>query len=270
MTPMGPDRLTLPPDHQQPTFAPITRAMDQHTTLHRDRPGSSRFAQYASRTSIDTAVPTWLCLLMDSFRQYAYNPAEASQQGVVHVSLSHQQAAPRHALARQTQGHTATGNAHIATQSRLPYDYLSAEAFNEAGPSSGMRPTDLRGAGTARTQMPPPPAPQIPRTAASLQQRTSFRPPATPQLQPSGGSHRFVPLTPTRPTGTSNRALLQQAPDQQGPQTQRFSGLPGAQPFTGLGARSSTAGQQQNEGRVSRNPSFAASGGQRTPFLPNR
>ncbi|EPT06033.1 hypothetical protein FOMPIDRAFT_1026888 [Fomitopsis schrenkii] len=185
LTPMGPDRLTLPPDHQQPTFAPHAQVADQRTTPHRDRPGSSRFAQ-----------------------QYAYNPAESSQPGVARVSLSHQQAAPRQAIALQTQGHLSTGHAHTATQNSLSYAYLSAEAFGEAGPSSGIRPTGLRGADIEKTQMPPPPAPQMSRTYPSLQQRASFRPPAAPQLQQSSGSHRFVPPTPNRPTGTSNSALL--------------------------------------------------------------
>lgn len=208
--------------------------------------------------------------LTTSLRQYAYNPAESSQPGVARVSLSHQQAAPRQAIALQTQGHLSTGHAHTATQNSLSYAYLSAEAFGEAGPSSGIRPTGLRGADIEKTQMPPPPAPQMSRTYPSLQQRASFRPPAAPQLQQSSGSHRFVPPTPNRPTGTSSRALPQQTPHQQGPQTQRFSGLSNAQPFTGLDARSSGAGPQQNQGRVSRNSSFAVSGGQRTPFLPNR
>ncbi|KAI0727230.1 hypothetical protein C8Q72DRAFT_841583 [Fomitopsis betulina] len=237
MTPMGPDRLTLPPDHQQPNFAPHTQIADHRATPNRDRPGSSRFVQ-----------------------QYAYNPPEGPQPSAARGSLSHQQAAPRQALTRQAQGHLSTGNAHIATQNALPYAYLNSEAFDDAGPSSGTRPTGFRGTETERAQMPPPPAPQMPRT---LQQRASFRPPATP-LQSSSNSHRFVPLTPNRPTETSGRALLARAPNQQGLQTSN------AQNFTGLGARSSGTGQQQNQGRVSRNPSFAASGGQRTPFVPNR
>ncbi|KAH9842764.1 uncharacterized protein C8Q71DRAFT_219512 [Rhodofomes roseus] len=53
VTPIGPDRLTLPPDRQQPTFAPAAHVPDQVLTPHRDRPGSSRFAQYASFVILD-------------------------------------------------------------------------------------------------------------------------------------------------------------------------------------------------------------------------
>lgn len=259
MTPMGPDRLTLPPDHQQPNFAPHTQIADHRATPNRDRPGSSRFVQCASLISIGIDISLQFSLTTP-LRQYAYNPPEGPQPSAARGSLSHQQAAPRQALTRQAQGHLSTGNAHIATQNALPYAYLNSEAFDDAGPSSGTRPTGFRGTETERAQMPPPPAPQMPRT---LQQRASFRPPATP-LQSSSNSHRFVPLTPNRPTETSGRALLARAPNQQGLQTSN------AQNFTGLGARSSGTGQQQNQGRVSRNPSFAASGGQRTPFVPNR
>ena len=265
MTPIGPDRLTLPPDHQQPMFALNTQAA---TTPHRDRPGSSRFAQCVSCTLIGAApVFSGLSTLMVPLRQYAYNPVEAAQTGVVHGSLSHQQAAPRQALARQVQGNPSTSHAHISTLNRPPYDYLSADAFNEAGPSSGIRPS-------GKTHMPPPPAPQVPRTSSSLQQRASFRPPATPQrpqLQPSSGSRRFVPPTPTRSTGASGRALLQQASNQQGLHTQRFSDLPNVQAFAGVDSRYSSAVQPQQPGQVVRTPSLAmASSGQRTPFLPNR
>ncbi|KZT11348.1 uncharacterized protein LAESUDRAFT_734218 [Laetiporus sulphureus 93-53] len=56
VTPVGPDRLTLPPDHQQPTFTsrrashsddPSQAFQDQSGRQQRDRPGSRRFAQYA-------------------------------------------------------------------------------------------------------------------------------------------------------------------------------------------------------------------------------
>jgi len=253
VTPIGPDRLTLPPDRQQPSFAPVTQAPDQSTTPQRNRPGSSRFVQ-----------------------QYGYQPAHAAHPGVVHASLSHEQAAPRQALARQAQAQLSSGRAHISTQGPS-FNDATAEGYHEAGPSSGsIRPIQgdgFRGAGHDRTQMPPPPTPQMPRT--SLQQRASFRPPATPQLQPSGGSHRFLPPTPVRPreTAASNRALLQQPRNQQVLQTQRFSGPSNMQSFSGLGGRSSGTGQQRNQDLVpgsSRAASFAASGGQRTPFVPNR
>ncbi|KZT68125.1 hypothetical protein DAEQUDRAFT_340492 [Daedalea quercina L-15889] len=235
-TPLGPDRLTLPPDRQQPNFAPLEQAHNQPVILRRERPGSSRFAQ-----------------------QYAYS---ASPPGVMHASMSHQQTAPRQAMARQTQVHLTSGHAHTSTQGP-PFSHSSAERYHQSGPSSGdtrlFQRNDPRGAGTDRTQMPPPPTPQIPRT--SLQQHASFRPPATPQLQPPGGSHRFVPSTPSRPRDppASGRALLQKPHSQQGPQR-----------FSGLGARPSATGQQGLALGPSRTASFAASGGQRAPFMPNR
>ncbi|KAF9818931.1 hypothetical protein IEO21_02469 [Rhodonia placenta] len=232
MTPVGPSRLTLPPDHQQPAFPSHGGShsddilQEQSFRSHAqdalppdtNRPGSRRFAQ-----------------------QYAYMPPPTPQAHATQArTLTYAQAAPtRQAAARQ-----------------VP---------NQA-PVAMLRPPAKPGASNAQrdqVQMPPPPAPQL--RSDTLQQRGSFRPPMTPQQQvgASSNSCRFIPGTGSG--GGSDRFGVQDDS-----QTRRFlpssiqpvnsERFPGATP-----ARSATA-LQRASGVLSRSASMALSGAQQMHF----
>ncbi|KAH9951237.1 hypothetical protein B0H21DRAFT_271215 [Amylocystis lapponica] len=256
VTPVGPDRLTLPADRQQPNLSsrhvhpPRSDGTRQFQALQdgdpaehfqqENRPGSSRFAE-----------------------QYAYAPPQSHQSPSIHMpTLSHAQAAPaRQAVVRQSQGEVRDQEAGRTVTmppppptTRDPRQKFTASAQGSTQQGSGQH----RNQSTAnRMQMPPPPPPQP--------QRGLFRPPATPQppaLASSSSSRRFVP-TPSRPgtttssaPGTSNRLLA--ALRSSG--SQRFSSSASSGSGYPVGGPSSQT--------RSHAASMSMSGGQRMPFVP--
>ncbi|OCH95560.1 hypothetical protein OBBRIDRAFT_745276, partial [Obba rivulosa] len=175
-TPIGPNRLTLPPEHQRPTFpnqSPLHAEETSRDTYRNvgddrapDRPGSSRFAE-----------------------QFAYNPPQAQHgQAMRAPVLSHAQAAPmRQAEARQAAG--GQTRAHTSTVPPPP----AQPTFRNGQAVARQQDT---GRSSSRMQMRPPPTPQ----RKPDQQRAVFRPPVTPQVfaSSSASSQRIVPLTPSR------------------------------------------------------------------------
>ncbi|EMD38551.1 hypothetical protein CERSUDRAFT_105138 [Gelatoporia subvermispora B] len=261
VTPVGPNRLTLPPEHQQPVFnnqsplhagatirEPNGSGGDGRTP---DRPGSSRFAQ-----------------------QYAYNPPQGQQNQAMRTPvLSHTQSAPlRQAVARQTAADHRT-QAHIPTMQPPSAQPMSRNEPRIAGPRDDNRNNN------ARMQMLPPPTPQLQKS--SDQRRGAFRPPATPQpfASSNASSQRFVPQTPSRgrqdagdSVAVSNRFIPQQAGA--GAQLHRSSTLiSGTQRFaasSSFNGSDQDAGQGSSSRMFSRPVSTAVPGdsGQRMPFVP--
>ncbi|TFK55098.1 hypothetical protein OE88DRAFT_999546 [Heliocybe sulcata] len=207
VTPLGPDRLTLPPSQVQPKFSggrqPEQRAnammshgaSNSHTQLSHpgNRPGSSRFMQYVIVLSF--LVSRYFC----RSRQYAYTTNDTA---VLPPVLSHSQAAP----IRQAQNR--------ASQSR----------------PDQLQPQE----GTWRSMLPPPPSGQPKRFKSSLggppRDHLDMPPPPTPQGQAtydrphnpaalhqssSSASRRFVPPAPNQSvsmTPRTNRRFIPSAP----------------------------------------------------------
>jgi len=279
VTPIGPNRLTLPPEHQQPTFssnrASHSDDYPQNQTLEDQargdlpetgRPGSRRFIQ-----------------------QYAYMPPQTPQSKSTSTpTLSYAQAAPtRQTMARQVQDYDQpSGRTHITMMpppmnrdTRGQFQPMRQSPSFAGAPRDQMQRRDT--SASAHQQMPPPSTPQLQRSG--VQQRGSFRPPPPgtplPPASTSGPEHRFLPSTPMRTgagtTGSSsNRFLLQQQQQQQSSEPQRFfsSAQPaGPQRFTTTssgGGPPTAQSANVTTGRVSRTPSIATTGGQRMPFVP--
>ncbi|PCH38188.1 hypothetical protein WOLCODRAFT_161368 [Wolfiporia cocos MD-104 SS10] len=268
ITPLGPNRLTLPPDHQQPSFSSDRASHSDDVSGFHDegegryprpseRPGSRRFTE-----------------------QYAYMPPETPQSKALPPPvLSHAQTAPlRQVLARQTQAH---GGPPVQAHTSMPPPPLpvgrDARDQFRPGPSASAQLSQAQQTReSVSNRMLPPPTPQFQRSG-TLQQRGSYRPPQTSQLQTIGpnSSRLFAPPTPVRPSGniSTNRFLLQQPP--QPPQQhqgtapssgslQRFSSSSVNDP----GPSASLHSGGPNLRAPSRTASVAMSGGQRFPFVP--
>ncbi|KAI0957514.1 hypothetical protein AcW1_005883 [Taiwanofungus camphoratus] len=270
VAPIGPDRLTLRPDHQAPNFAP-RHAQQRDEFMQpqvlqgqnasgypqaRDRPGSSRFAQH-----------------------YAYAPPQTPRTQTMSMpTLTHAQSAPtRQALTRQPHvPATGPGQAHTAMMPPPAVTRDSQAQFQQKPKrdASGSVQQDQSEQSShnanSRIQMPPPQTPLLQRTA--IQQRSSIRPPPTPQLQASESAQRFIPQTPTRagPNPSSGRFLPQQPqrrfqlPSMQSAGPQRFIGS-----VSGPGVISAGNPDSSSSSRApSRAASISISGGQRVPFVP--
>ncbi|CCM02096.1 uncharacterized protein FIBRA_04173 [Fibroporia radiculosa] len=276
VTPIGPNRLTLPPDHQQPTFASnhashrhgddyapmrtIREKVDiENGPPQRDRPGSSRFAQ-----------------------EYAYIPPPSTQSHVVpQLALSHAQAAPaRHALARQA---LVQGGSSLRAQMTMPppphptdrisqtQNFNSQTTISAAGDYNNLQ---HRGQGaTSRSEMPPPPTPRA--QANGVHQRSSFQPTGMPRPVAStpSSSRRFVP--PRAGTSTSGNGHLQQEDllpgrpplPTQSADPSRFLGPESGRAFS-VQHHTSSAGSRAPSSARHGTASLAVSGGQRMSFVP--
>ncbi|THH13930.1 hypothetical protein EW146_g6332 [Bondarzewia mesenterica] len=227
-TPLGPNRLTLPPNHQQPIFSQQRLNPEENSGMghgvaqQRDRPGSSRFVQ-----------------------QYAYVPPQTPQnQG---LSTMQPEAGPSHEL-------------QVRNNSSMPPPPTPVNRGSNGGPSRMQVPLIANQPSSAsrnRAQMLPPtnnfisaqpPSSRfglppgskssaahsipsansnrfiLPSSSGGSLQHSGF----VPQT-PSGGSRRFVPPTPagsrapSRASGTSNGAGSRHNQNQ----NQRMSFVPG-------------------------------------------
>ncbi|KAJ7109504.1 hypothetical protein C8R44DRAFT_679714 [Mycena epipterygia] len=252
VTPLGPNRLTLPPGQQPPSFSsnrveqqdPAAKAHSHsrpppNAGSNHQRPGSSRFAE-----------------------QYSYMPPATPQ---FHPQqLSHSQAAPRRTKQNQEQ-QSSQGQSRAGPPTRFKpaqgplVSSNKANALGRPGQSSTQNQAMHHDA--RQRNMGPPPAPQL------RQQHPTAPPPppsvrrSNPSLPPSNRflppSQRFAPPVPVdqqhfMPSTTSNGA------------TKRFLA-----DDAGSGSRGPLAPAPS-----SRAPSRAAmpnmsGGGQRVPFVPH-
>ncbi|KAJ3557026.1 hypothetical protein NM688_g1699 [Phlebia brevispora] len=261
MTPLGPDRLTLPPSHQQPSF---THRKNQAADVQTDdeyaqanHPGSRRFA----------------------LERYAYVSPTAQKIRATPLPLSHAQSVPmrqgtsRRQLEVNDQPHE---KAHTSTMAPPPTALLNdrsmQQGFRPAAPPHPVRrtvnvPNGPRMMPTAIQQ----PAARHPR------QSGSFRPPPTPVGIPESApsisrhlvestsmnesyadqslqSNRFLPTAAALPT----QRFIPSTPSGH----QRFS-TPAPAPGPGHARLMRT-----NTDLSSRSSSRAAGAGQRMPFIP--
>ncbi|GBE82250.1 hypothetical protein SCP_0406340 [Sparassis crispa] len=234
ITPVGPNRLTLGPDRQQPSFS-----QQSHPSHEDDEFARPRAFQSSSRNANAYSQETDRPGSSRFIRQYAYVPPHTPQsQGILPPVLSHAQAAPaRRAAARQSQG-----------QSREPGSGQTHTPMM-AAPEAGRDPRLQRSMASAllaemeqsthrtrsQLQMPPPPTPQLRRE--TVPQRTHQLPASS-----AGPSQRFMSATPSRSSGN----FLPPRTSQSQSQSQRFF----------------------SSGSISMAQSTSTSGGQRMPFLP--
>ncbi|KDQ61024.1 hypothetical protein JAAARDRAFT_204795 [Jaapia argillacea MUCL 33604] len=243
VTPVGPSRLTLAPDHHPSNFGssrsggPFSDNTPQNpfNTQHfrpqqpTERPGSSRFAE-----------------------QYAYVPSSEPQ---LHApTLSHAQGAP----IRQSQARQAQPFGQMHPQNRKQQVPMPPPP-NIPGQSSKFKPS-LAGPSQDRLQMPPPPTPQNTGHRRPSHSTQSRLPADEPQVaMPS--IRRFVPPTPTNPNRFTS-ASQDHSHQPFVPQTP--SG--GNQRFLPAHSNPPQAGPSRSASRAQALPS---GGGQRKPFIPS-
>ncbi|KAJ7271906.1 hypothetical protein B0H12DRAFT_1091948 [Mycena haematopus] len=232
VTPLGPNRLTLPPGHHHPSLSsnpsedPTSRSHSNSRAplkggLAPQRPGSSSFLQ-----------------------EYSYTPASAQQ---FHPqSLSHNQAAPRQAKQNQNEQPSQAPRATVL-QTRFKPAHTSNKANGAGRPSlQNQNQNQAVHHDSRQRNMGPPPTPQQvrqPLNAPPSTRRTNTSIPLDHRsLAPS---QRFAPPAPVDP--------------------QRFmpstsSGAPQRFPADGTTSRPSA----MPSGRVTN----TTGGGQRVPFVP--
>ncbi|KZP12592.1 hypothetical protein FIBSPDRAFT_936841 [Athelia psychrophila] len=243
VTPLGPSRLTLPPNQDNPLFARSSTSQKVEAQLQQQqRPGSSRFVQ-----------------------QYAYNAPQSSHFQT--QQLSHAQAAP----ARQLQDRNS-----MAMPPPPPPQNQTRAARGSANfkPSTVQRGQPQRAEQTqpttsSRRQMGPPATPQIGSNHAAF--GTSIAQHQAPQLRvprasfiPNAEETRSVAKPSARANGLSNNNN-QFMPPSTGfvPPTptggsKRFLGTPTAVPSSRPPRAYTTTSHNQS-----------GQGGQRKPFVPS-
>ena len=116
-TPVPPDRLTFPPDHQEPNLSRSDDGYQNGTVPQNERPGTSRFKQFV-RQCCHTVNLYWF-----TYRKYTYNPPETlrSRQQVVgshdqtripHPGQSSLQQRQTHRSHHHGHGHAHTHHTH--------------------------------------------------------------------------------------------------------------------------------------------------------------
>ncbi|KAI0798027.1 hypothetical protein C8Q75DRAFT_740350 [Abortiporus biennis] len=235
-TPIGPDRLTLPPSHQQPAYYSSRSdhsddgSRQPYRTSQQNRPGSSRFAE-----------------------QYAFDPAQSQpSSNRFEPQRPESRQDPRHARIQLPTGIARTvpvppildqrEDSAETSNSRIPFP---ADYQRVSGPGS-----------TSKSHMPPPPVPIHQQSAVSRHdQRTSFRPQPVPSRHDTQ-SQPGPPLSTPRSNQSQSQNFQNNRAFTPALQTQRF--IP-----------PSSSRQTFNEGG-SRAPSRMAGGGQsqRMPFVP--
>ncbi|KIM87238.1 hypothetical protein PILCRDRAFT_305306 [Piloderma croceum F 1598] len=257
VTPLGPNRLTIPPGQDAPNFSQQQGPDDSHNAANTNnfqaqmqRPGSSRFVE-----------------------QYAYNPPQTSQFQA--PQLSHTQAAPvRQYQARQAQQRTMMPPPPPPESSRTVRVQGGGSGFKPSASGRSLHPPNLQSNALSsraspersdqnqpvareRRQMGPPPTPQ-----ASIQapNRAAFTPVTTQSQAQSQESYpriqtaSFADLQPSKSSArfsgssSNNRFVPPQA-------------MNGSQRFVAPGLRApsrTTNGSHTSSGR----------GGQRMPFVP--
>lgn len=222
-TPLGPNRLTLPPNQQQPHFGQgqghddpqvqRTRGGYASEPDGRDRPGSSRYAQYGILVSLV------LGLTHAVHRRYAYAPPQTPANDVSNSI----QPGPAPPQARNTMPPPPTPlGAGVSTQdressrfnlasrvpnqpsgSRHPQTHMFPPAgLMQAPHSRAYQQTAISGAivsGQPQSIFPPASSNRLATPSSAPSQRFM---PATP----SGNSRRFLPPTVTQSASRSSRA----------------------------------------------------------------
>ncbi|KAJ7905641.1 hypothetical protein B0H14DRAFT_3542881, partial [Mycena olivaceomarginata] len=238
VTPLGPDRLTLPPGQHPPSLSsntpedPALRSRSHSrappkASLAPQRPGSSRFLE-----------------------QYSYNPPSTQQYHP--QPLSHSQAAPRRAKQNQNEQPSQTAPRGTAPLSRFKPKQGAPSSSNKANgagrPSVQHQGQTMRHDSRQRT-MGPPPTPQ-----QQVRQSTDAPPPSTRRTDTS------LPLN-NRSLPPSQRFAPPAPVDPQHFMPSTSSGVP--QRFT-AGSRATPLG---GSSRAVMNT--MSGGGQRVPFVPH-
>ena len=178
-TPVRPDRLTFPPDHQEPDLSRSDDGYPHDVVPSNERPGSRRFKSFVHRGCRGFQLTL-------VYRRYTYNPPGTSQLR-------------QEAVVAQNQ------TRHISRQDQPPPPLQQHQAHNSRH-RHGHDHTHIRHTHTHRKVMPPPPTPrrhaEMPRSSAMLPPPVSVSntvPSASTPLIPSRNLpvHLSVPMTPT-------------------------------------------------------------------------
>lgn len=238
VTPIGPNRITLPAGHQAPTLsAEKQRHPDQYRQQHsmtasvpgaQSRPGSSRQLQ-----------------------QYAYAPPETSQ--FKSPALTKTQAAPKYFQRTSTQSNTMAN-----TSAQSSGTWVTRQ---ESGRQEGQTPSTRQTSQFSHSGQPP------------LSNLTTLAPPGPPGSKAAQPMQRQVmgpPPTPQRP-GTHLNPLASNANQAAGKPSAGLSTSANRRFVPRPGNIQSGASKQQVQGQqFSRTPRPGLSGsGQRQPFLPS-
>jgi hypothetical protein len=262
VTPLGPNRLTLPPGQHPPSLSSNRALQEEVAHSHSrplaqsgstQRPGSSRFAEYVLSLLTKNAH-IFTSYLND--RQYSYMPPSAPQYHP--QQLTHMQTAPRRAKQNQNQQPSQAQPRAVVPAARFKPAQGPPVSSNRAAapgrPSQAPAENQAMHHEARQRNMGPPPTPQ---------QVRQQQPPAQSSARRSN---------PSRPS--SNRFL---------PPSQRFAPPVLDQqhfmPSTSNGAPQRFVADSGSRGPLaatssSRAPSRAAmvnisGGGQRVPFVPH-
>ena len=166
-TPGRPDRLTLPPDHQEPDLSRSDDGYQHDVVPPNERPGSRRFKSFVHRGSRGFQ-------LISLYRKYTYNPPGTSQL--------RQQVSVPHDQARQ-----------ISHPDRPPPPPQQHQAYHSHH-RHGHDHTHVHHSHKHRKIMPPPPTPQ--RHPVEMPRSSAMPPP--PISVPNSVSSASMPLMPSR------------------------------------------------------------------------
>ena len=180
-TPIRPDRLTFPPDHQEPDLSRSDDGHQNDAILLNERPGSSRFKQSAHQGSRRRGL-TLVC------RKYTYNAPETSQS-------------------RQRMVVPNDQTRHISRPGQPPPFQQQHQTRRSRYHGHGHSHTHTHHTHKHRKVMPPPPTPlgrpvETPRPSAMLPPSGSTFSPVPPvstslALPNNLSFQRPVPMTPT-------------------------------------------------------------------------
>ena len=177
-TPVRPDRLTFPPDHQEPDLSRSDDGHQHDVVPPNERPGSRRFKSFVHRDSRGFQLTSF-------YRKYTYNPPGTSQMRQ-HAAVPHDQTRQ---VPRPDQPFPPPQQ-HQAHHSHHRHDHTHAHHTH-----------------THRKVMPPPPTPrrnpvEMPRSLAVLPPPVSVSNPVPSASMSSMPTRNLtvqlpVPMTPT-------------------------------------------------------------------------